>query len=385
MRVILVEDDPSTLALLEKNIAKWGHEVTTAANGVEALEAVRNDNFDIIVSDWIMPEMNGLELCEAVRKLDLPHYVYIVLISAQDTRMDVVRGLEGGVDDYIVKPLNMNELRARLEIGGRIIALERELNQKYLAIKRNFYQTVRLFVRFLETYDRNLGGHSRRVGRVSLELAERTPSVSPEDYPIIETAGFLHDIGLIGLPRSVMTKSVVEHNGEEKTLYQSHPQRGAEVLRQVDLLGPVARIVGMHHEQEDGLGFPEGIPGKQMPTGAKIVSAASIYDDLLYRQKIPRVEIPERLQMMRGYQLDGSLVDMLLEHNIAEMEAEAAQNERAVRLDDLKEGMRLSRNVIMKTGASVLPADTLIDASSIEKLKRYQALNNISGKVFIYK
>ena len=122
--------------------------------------------------------------------------------------------------------------------------------------------------------------------------------------------------------------------------------------------------------REDGLGFPEGIPGKQMPIGAKIVSAASIYDDLLHRQNIPLVEIPERLQMMRGYQLDGSLVDMLLEHNIAEMEAEASRNERAVRLDDLEEGMRLSQECDHENREHrcCLPI-TLIDASCIEKLK----------------
>jgi response regulator RpfG family c-di-GMP phosphodiesterase len=385
MHIILVEDDPSTLALLEKNMIKWGYNVTTADNGLRAMEVVREKPFDIIVSDWLMPKMSGLELCEQVRALDLPHYVYVVLISSQNTRMDVVRGLEGGADDYLVKPINMQELRARLEIGCRVINLERELDQKFLAIKRNYYQTVRLFIRFLETYDKQLGSHCRRVGQLALGLAKRTPAVSADDYPVVEAAGFLHDIGLIGLPRTLFTKQLVELTGEEKNLYRSHPERGEETLRQVDLMIPVARIVRMHHEQPDGLGFPDGLPAERIPISAQIVSAASIYDNLVHRNRIPLAGIPEKLHQMRGYLIDSQLVELLLEYNMEQMEAEAKACDRVVTLDELKSGMVLSRDVMMKTGAAALPAETRIDQTVIEKLKHYVDLGNITGKVFIYK
>jgi putative two-component system response regulator len=385
MNVILVDDDPATLALLEKHLSKWGYQVTTAQNGRQALERISSEEFDIIVTDWLMPELNGLELCNQVRELNQSHYIYIVLISAQDTRMDVVRGLEGGVDDYIVKPINMNELKARLEIGVRVINLERELNQKFQTIKRNYYQTVRLFIRFLETYDRELGSHCRRVGQLAMTLATQTNDIHPDDYAIVETAGFLHDIGLIGLPRTLLSKQSVEYTGDEKAIYRSHPQRGEEMLQEVDLLKPVAQIVRMHHERPDGLGFPEGLSGDQIPMTAKIVAAATIYDDMVHHQRMPLPSITESLQQMRGYQLDTPLVEMLLEHHMKEMEAEAKQHDRCVPLDELKDGMVLSRDVLMKTGAAVLAADTPIDSSVIDKLKQYVELGNITGKVFIYK
>lgn len=385
MHIILVEDDSSTLALLKKNMIKWGYQVTTAGDGLQAMEMIPQKPFDIIVSDWLMPKMSGLELCEQVRALDLPHYVYVILISSQNTRMDVVRGLEGGADDYLVKPLNMQELRARLEIGCRILNLERELDRKFLTIKRNYYQTVRLFIRFLETYDKQLGSHCRRVGQTSLDLAKRVSAIAAEDYPIIEAAGFLHDIGLIGLPRTLFTKPMVELTGDEKKLYRSHPQRGEETLRQVDILTPVARIVRLHHEQPDGLGFPDGLAGDQIPPEARIVSAASIYDDLVHRRKIPLDGIPEKLHQLRGYRIDAALVEALLECHMIQMEAEAKQCDRPLCLDELKTGMVLSRDVMMKTGAAVLPAQTRIDTLVIEKLKHYVDLGNITGKVFIYK
>jgi response regulator RpfG family c-di-GMP phosphodiesterase len=385
MNILLVDDDDSTLALLEKSIKKWGYDAATAGNGRQAMDHIDSKHVDIIVSDWLMPEMNGLELCERVRSLNLKRYVYIILISAQDTRRDVVRGLKCGVDDYITKPVNLEELRARIEIGVRVINLEHELNRRFLAIKRNYYQSIHMFTQLLETYNEQLGGHCRRVGKLSLKLAKRHPDVSPDDYPVIEAAGLLHDIGLIGLPETLVTKSITEMTGDEKTLYRSHPERGELILSEVDLLVPVSRLVRMHHEQMNGRGFPDGLADEQVPVGARLVGAASIYDNLIHRGKTPYDEIPERLQQYRGYQIDPVLVDLLLEINLSQMQAQADKTDEQIDIDRLKAGMVLSRDVRMKTGAFVMAANTMIDASSIQKLKRYHELGNIIDKVYITK
>jgi response regulator RpfG family c-di-GMP phosphodiesterase len=297
--------------------------------------------------------------------------------------MDVVRGLKGGVDDYITKPVNLDELRARIEIGVRVINLEHELNQKFLAIKRNYYQSIHMFTQLLETYNEHLGGHCRRVGKLSLKLAKRHPDVPPDDYPVIEAAGLLHDIGLIGLPETLVTKSITEMTGDEKTLFRSHPERGEMILSEVDLLLPVSRLVRMHHEQMNGRGFPDGLADEQFPLGARLVGAASIYDDLIYRSKISYDEIPEQLQKYRGYQIDPVLIDLLLEINLSQMQAQADKTDERIDIDRLKAGMVLSRDVRMKTGAFVMAANTMIDASSIQKLKRYYELGNIIDKVYI--
>ena len=385
MNILVVDDDASTLALLEKSIKKWGYTAATAVDGRQAMDHIQSNHVDIIVSDWLMPQMNGLELSEKVRALNLKRYVYIILISAQDTRMDVVRGLKGGVDDYIVKPLNLDELRARIEIGARIINLEHELNQKFLAIKRNYYQSIHMFTQLLETYNEQLGGHCRRVGKLSLKLAKRHPDVPPEDYPVIEAAGLLHDIGLIGLPETLVTKSITEMTGDEKSLYRSHPERGEMILSEVDLLLPVSRLVRMHHEQMNGRGFPDGLADEQLPAAARLVGAASIYDNLIYRSKTPYEEIPKYLQQYRGYQIDPVLVEMLLEINLSLMQAQKDKTDEQTDIDQLKDGMVLSRDVRMKTGAFVMAANTMINASAIQKLKRYFELGNIIDKVYINK
>ena len=385
MKILIVDDDAATLELLAKSMVKWGYSIAKAENGIQAIEHLNDSRFDMIVSDWLMPEMDGLELCKQIRSLDLKHYIYIILISGQDTRTDVVRGLEGGVDDFITKPLNLDELRARLEIGARIIKLERELNQKYLAIKRNYYQSIHMFTQLLETYDAALGSHSRRVGQLCLELARRHPGILPEDYPIIEAAGLLHDTGLIGLPNSLVTKSVPEMTGDEKALYHKHPERGETILRQIDLLRPVAGLVRLHHEQPNGRGFPDAISGENIPVGASIISAASIYDTMVHHRKWSFNEIAEKLQPMRGYQLPSELVDLLLEINLENMAAESKRTDKEVDIDDLEPGMVLASDVHMKSGAFVMAAKTVISESVIEKLQRYYDLGNISDKVYINK
>lgn len=385
MNILVVDDDATTLALLEKSMQKWGYEVSTAVNGKQAIELVENQHVDIIVSDWLMPEVNGLELCEKIRSLRLNHYVYMILISAQDTRTDIVRGLEGGVDDYITKPLNLDELHARMEIGARIITLERELNQKYRTIKRNYFQTIQMFNQLLETYNEDLGGHCRRVGKLAMAMAQKHPDIHPEDYPVVEAAGLLHDIGLIGLPSTLVTKSLVEMNGEEKALYRTHSERGELILKEVDLLRPVARLVRMHHEQSNGKGFPDELAGNQIPLAAKVVSAASIYDNLINRDNIPHDQVSEKLQQQRGYQIESDLVDMLLEFNLRNLQEEKNKTDKQIALDELKPGMVLSRDVRMKTGAFVMASNTAIDNDLIEKLKKYHELGNIINKVFVNK
>ena len=385
MNILIVDDDAATLALLEKSMNKWGYSTATAENGNKAIERLKDSRIDMIVSDWLMPEMDGLELCRKIRSLDLQHYIYIILISAQDTRNDVVRGLESGVDDYLTKPLNLNELRARLEIGARIIKLERELNQKYLAIKRNYYQSIHMFTQLLETYNEELGSHSRRVGSLSLELARRHHGILREDYPVIEAAGLLHDVGLIGLPDALVIKRVQEMTGEEKALYHTHPERGELILSQIDLLRPVAGIIRVHHEQTNGRGFPDGISDGHIPLGAYVVSAASIYDNMVHKSGWSYEDITEKLQQLRGYQLPSEIVDLLLEINLENMEAEAKRTHREMDIDNLEPGMVLAADVHMKSGAFFMGADTVIDENIIEKLERYYDLGNISSKVFINK
>ncbi|GAB6908884.1 putative Response regulator receiver protein [Desulfosarcina cetonica] len=385
MNILIADDDPVTLSLLSSSLVKWGHQVSTAADGSQAWSLLQQTPIDIVVSDWMMPGLDGLELCQRVRASDSSGYIYLILISAQDSRADILHGLESGVDDYITKPIDLEALRARIEIGARIVNLERNLKRKIEIITANHYQTIHMFTQLLEVFDEDLGGHCRRTAKLALELARRHPDVGDTEVPIIETAALLHDIGMVGIPKSILNKRRTEMVNDERELYQSHAVMGARIIGEIEIMKPAALFVRMHHEQYNGKGFPDGLAGDEIPIGAQLVSAASIYDNLVHRGRFPLDEIPERLQPIRGYQLSPQVVAMLLELNVAQQHDQARKSNEERTVDTLNPGMVLAAHVRMKTGAMVMAADTVLDAYAIDKLKQYHTIGTIHDKVLIRK
>ena len=385
MRILVVDDDKATLRLLGDKIKDWGYSVYPANNGTEAWERLESNPVDIVLSDLEMPDMDGFELCRQIRNANFRQYIYVIFISGRDTQQDIIRGLEGGADDYLIKPVNFDELQARIEIGGRIISLEKELNRKADVINKNYFQTIHMFSNLLEVFNEELGGHCRRVAELSLRLAKRHPDLSEQDYQIAEAVGFLHDIGMVGLPSSILSKKRTEMNGEERELYLSHPALSEIILKEIEFLWPIAKLVRAHHEQVNGLGFPDGLSGKEIPLISKIVSAASVYDNLVHRGKIPLEDVHNNLQRMSGYQLEPAIVDLLLEINLENIQEEKEKVFLELDLDDLTQGMVLAKDVRMKSGAIVIPARMELKTYSIDKLKSYRQLACVSNKVYVCK
>ncbi len=127
--ILIVEDNYISRKYLEKILKNAGYTVTSVENGRRAFELFKKKFFPIVLTDWMMPEMSGLELCEAIRQNPNKGYVFIVLLTAKDSKQDIITGLEAGADDYITKPINYAELIARLDSGMRILALEKNLRE----------------------------------------------------------------------------------------------------------------------------------------------------------------------------------------------------------------------------------------------------------------
>ena len=134
MRVLIAEDEAVSRRLLQSYLEKWGHEVVVAATGGEAWRLFEQDPFPLVISDWMMPEMDGPELVGRIRNQSRPGYTYVILVTGKSQKEDVVAGIEAGADDFITKPFDRDELHARLRTGERIVNLERTLAEQNQAL-----------------------------------------------------------------------------------------------------------------------------------------------------------------------------------------------------------------------------------------------------------
>ncbi|ETX29631.1 PP2C family protein-serine/threonine phosphatase [Roseivivax isoporae] len=157
-RALLVDDSAGQRLMLSRMLTRWGYRVTAAESGDAALRACAGQSFDLVLSDWMMPGMDGLEFCRRFRGLPLPGYAYFILLTARSDKADAAAGLDAGADDFVTKPVDPLELRARIAAGARIVSMQRELSQKNQVISDTLAKLQTLY----DAIDRDLR-QARRI------------------------------------------------------------------------------------------------------------------------------------------------------------------------------------------------------------------------------
>jgi len=279
--VLVVEDDPISRDLLEACLAQFGYDVTVVEDGHQAVEQIRTGRFRLVVSDWEMPQVSGLDLCRFIRRRQSSGYVYVILLTSRCGTQNVVAGLNAGADDFISKPFHPDELRVRLRAAERILAMEsRDLLIFSLA-------------KLAESRDADTGAHLDRIRQYCRMLAEYLSTtdkysgiVDGEYVRMIYLTSPLHDIGKVGIPDHILKKPG-KLTDDEFTIMKTHAAIGGRTLDAVAELRPdvgflqMARdIAWAHHEKYDGTGYPRGLAGEAIPLAARILGLADVYDAL---------------------------------------------------------------------------------------------------------
>ncbi len=281
MNILVVDDDEMMREMLCNALAQGDDVVQTACNGREALEIIRKEQCQLVISDWEMPEMTGPDLCRAIRTGDWSRYIYVILLTGRNSTNDTVEGMSAGADDFIGKPFDPNELMVRLRAGQRVLSLEtRDL-------------TIFAMAKLAESRDPETGTHLERVRNYSRILAEqlevdhRSGQVLDHQYcRRIYLTSPLHDIGKVALPDSVLLKPG-RLSDREFEIMKTHTITGAATLDAALHQHPGAQFLRMardiaayHHERFDGTGYPEGLAGEDIPLPARLVALADVYDAL---------------------------------------------------------------------------------------------------------
>lgn len=329
-RVLVVDDEAAVCNLLSEKLSSADYECRTCSNGEAALELLKTESFDAIISDMNMPGITGLELLEKVRK-SYPHSAFLMVTGVDDIRV-AIQAMKEGADDYLVKPFQFDVVlssvrrsleKKRLEIEveqyrqnleGMVEQRTKQLQAAMKRIELTYDETLEALGAALDLRDNETAGHSQRVSHYCLEMA-RAMGIEGERLKHIARGSYLHDIGKIGIPDSILLKPG-KLTPEEKQIMESHARTGYDLVSRIAFLAPAAEIVLTHQERYDGTGYPQGLVGDEIPLGARIFAVADTLDamtsDRPYRRALPFATARAEVERESGRQFDPTVVRTFL-------------------------------------------------------------------------
>ncbi len=269
--VLLVDDEPMNLKLMEALMVSLKYDVVKASNGLEALDVIAREDVDLVLLDVMMPEMDGFEVCRRLKSKERTRMIPVILVTALEDTESKIRGIESGADDFISKPPNLAELRARTK---SLIQLN-ILNRNLASIETVLFSLANA----VEAKCAYTQGHITRVSNMAVQLG-RKMGLSDAELEALRLGGALHDIGKIGISEAILNKTEPLNAGEQKIM-QTHAEIGYRICLPLEKnLGAALDVVRHHHEKMDGSGYPDGIDRDEISNVARIMAVVDIYDAL---------------------------------------------------------------------------------------------------------
>jgi len=307
--ILVAEDNLGIVNVIEDLLVMQGYRVTKAVNGQEAFDAFSHETPDLIISDIMMPRMDGFQLLEAVRSHPRGLGVPFLFLSARTEQHATSRARTLGADDYICKPFAPEELLVAVQAK-----LERRRALQSFDTRSAHLQTVIMLANTIEARESYTRGHVERVQHYALDLA-RALGWSNESLAVCEFGALLHDIGKVAVPRMILNKRRKLLYNEWQAL-RRHPQLGAHMLEGIDHLRAALPYVQAHHERWDGLGYPLGLAGTEIPREGRLLTIVDAFDamtsDRPYRRAMSEEFALRELRRQAGLQFDPEMVEVFI-------------------------------------------------------------------------
>ncbi len=327
MSIVVIDDDRINLKLIDHLIAQFGETVETFRNPLDALDMMAHCHPKLLITDYRMPELDGLELVRRVTAMghlvDLP----ILMVTATEDRRVRLQAFAAGVTDFLTKPIDPTELRARArallrladaqaELRDRALHLSREVERATAVLAAREQEIIFRLARAGDRRDQESGAHVLRVAGYARLIAEQL-GLPAAMVQMIHLTAPLHDVGKLGVPDSILLKPG-RLTTEERTEMQKHTDFGIEILggSSWELLQMAADIAAGHHERWDGAGYPLGLVGENIQLAARVVAVADVFDALtserVYKRAWSLDEARAYLIEQRGGHFDPACVDAFL-------------------------------------------------------------------------
>ena len=337
-KILVVDDEPAIREVIQEYLTMEGYEVLTACDGIEALDVMARHEFDVVITDLSMPNLDGFGLMK--HALDLQPLTTIIVLSGQGTFENAIEAVHRGAYDFVAKPIKdykafkitidrglehksllvgrqnyQLNLEAQVEAQTRELARTNRLLKQYAdeleSVSLSFITTM---LSALEEKDRYTAGHSRRVTHFAVGVA-RILKISAHELWLVQTAAQLHDMGKLMIDLSYVNKPgpLTE---EEWGIMKEHPAMADRFLAPLPFLKEVRPIIRHHHERLDGKGYPDGLVGEEIDTLTRILTVADAYDAMTsqrsYREPMLKGMAVAELQRWAGIQFGEEAVEALV-------------------------------------------------------------------------
>jgi len=329
--ILVVDDEDRNLRLMEAMLLPMGYGVDFARNGEEALEKVQENPPDVILLDIMMPKMDGFEVARRLKQDERTGIIPIVMVTALREVEERVKALEAGADDFLSKPVDMTELKARVQSLLKVKAyndhmrdyqkeLEAEVAKRTEQLRRAFdkikvasLDTIYRLTRAAEYKDEDTGAHIQRMSYYSAAVA-RKMGLTERTVEAILYASPMHDVGKIGIPDSILLKPG-KLDPDEWEIMKQHTTIGGRILEGSDTgFLKLAEVIALtHHEKWDGSGYPKGLKGSEIPLAGRITAIADVFDALTckrpYKEPFELDKAYDIIKESRGSHFDPEVVD----------------------------------------------------------------------------
>ena len=283
-KILVVDDMSANVEFLKTLLTREGYMVVTASNGEQALQMLEHDQPDLVLMDVLMPRLSGFEVCDRIKQNKATRLTPVVLVTALSETGDRVRAINAGADDFLTKPVNPHELKARVR---SLIRLKRYTDDLDSA------ESVILSLALVsEARDAYTDGHCQRLAGYATALGAAI-GLPENQLAALYRGGYLHDVGKIGIPDAVLLKAGAL-TAEEYAQIQQHPVIGDRLCGQMRSLRQVRPIIRHHHERLDGSGYPDRLKGDAIPLVAQIMGIVDVYDAVTTSRPYKAAATPEQ-------------------------------------------------------------------------------------------
>jgi response regulator RpfG family c-di-GMP phosphodiesterase len=392
LKLLVIDDEASIVISIMKVINKTFPEIKlfSAKNGTEGWNVIKNEKPNIVISDVNMPGYNGIELLNLIRNEKEFKDIYFVIITASDDEMGRIQTLDLSVDDYITKPIASEKLVARIKSARRVVLMQNQvLEENKLLIQlaeqleTEIQDMIKLAVKFLEARIPASIESLKKVADAAVWIAQSYSDFNSEQIRDIEIASYLSQAGRIYLSDDLLKIPVMESGRPTNEFMHAVPKLGKDILSSVRRFDEVSKIVYHIYENFDGSGIPERLKSWQIPFESRIIRVASDYQELknLY-QKTPRQAI--EIIKSEAQRLYDHRVTILMEHYVKSFEkTEKIDNEVALNITELKDAMKITRDVYTEKGLKLLPAGAILSPNIIKKIILHNTSDPILGNFYV--